>query len=111
MRKIETAESLPGAKIVLLKDTRDTLTTQQAEIVAVGFPSLCDAEDCEREHVWDPCGAATPNADGWDLHDRFHPPRLHVGDWVLLAPRSLTEGPDPETYFVNQDDVLAVLSP
>lgn len=97
VRKVETGDTLPGAKVVLLDKTREELTAQQAEIVAVGEPSACRDEECERRHFqrW---------AEGW--HHVFDGKR---GDWVLLAPRSLTEGPEG-TYLVWQDDVLAVLS-
>lgn len=111
VRKVETPESLPGAKIVLLQETRDTLTAQQAEIVAVGELAYCeDFGECPRvAHVLrenhELSSADTITA------DIFHPFTAKPGDWVLLAPRSLTEGPDSETYLVNMDDVLCVLTP
>ena len=35
-REIKTEETKPGSKIILVEDTRDNLTQQQAEVVAVG---------------------------------------------------------------------------
>lgn len=103
VRKIETPESLPGAKVVLLAKTREEMTAQQAEIVSVGAPALCeDEEGCERPHPM------TGHL-GRKWYNQFHVFGGKPGDWVLLAPRSLTEFPDG-TYLVWQDDVLAVLS-
>lgn len=103
VRKVETPESLPGAKLLLLQDTRETLTAQQAEIVSVGPPAICENDNCERPHP------ITGHL-GRKWYNQFHDFRGKPGDWVLLAPRSLTEGPDG-CYFVWQDDVLAVLTP
>lgn len=103
MQKVETGESLPGAKVVLLDKTRKELTAQQAEIVSVGLPGICDDDSCERPHRFH-APLLKPNNEG-----HWHHFGGQAGDWVLLVPRSLTEGPD-NCYFVNQDDVLAVLS-
>lgn len=99
VRKIETSESLPEAKVVLLAKTREELTAQQAEIVDIGASACCEDEDCQRPHE-----DGIIRGQGVRIHDF----PAHMGDWVLLAPRSLTEGQDG-TYFVWQDDVLAVL--
>ena len=43
---------MPGGHIILLEDTRNRLTNQQAEIVAVGAPEFCpEPTECERPHT------------------------------------------------------------
>lgn len=108
VRPVETAESLPGGRIVLAADTRERLTQNQVEVVAVGEFALCDAEHspnwarravrkCTRPHL-------TLNG------LRMHAHGVRAGDWVLVRPRSTIAGPTPERadWFVHQDDVLGI---
>lgn len=109
VRRVETPETLPGGLVVLTEATREGLTGQQAEIVAVGAPSLCDDADCERPHVW---GAFEIRPAQQMLKHRTHLGMASEhGSWVLLAPRSLVETDEPGLYVVSQDDVLAILQP
>lgn len=106
VRRVETLETLPGGRIVLTEATREGLTAQQAEIVAVGYPMRCAAfPDCERPH--EAAFHAPPGRFSDEPH--YHPRPVTVGQWVLLAPRSLVETDEPGLYVVSQDDVLAVL--
>lgn len=98
VRPVETPETLPGGRIILTEPTRHTLTSQQAEVVAIGAPSRCDDDDCERPH-----NTVTDH--------RCHPLRLELGAWVLLAHRALTETDQLGLFVCSQDDVLAVLTP
>lgn len=133
MRAIETPEML--GCIVLTEGARQELTSQQMEVVAIGAPSICDDELCDRFHryntnrggdnfgrgpVWrDPRARAqgasclldagpTTGERPWTIY--YHPVLIQVGDWVLLAPRSLTETDVAGISCVHQDDVLAVLT-
>lgn len=86
--------------------TREDLTAQQVEVVAIGAPSICDEASCERPleaHSW---WAPVFNSDY-----QVHPCAAAPGDWVLLAPRSLTATDEDDLYVVHQDDVLAILQP
>ena len=47
---IETEETMPGGRIVVPAGARERLVAQQAEIVAIGEPEICEEEDCERNH-------------------------------------------------------------
>lgn len=100
VRPIETQETLPGGKILLTQTTRDGLTAQQAEVVAVGAGTVCEQENCERPHT-----TLTQDAIPKLVHERH----IHSGQWVLLAPRCLVETDTPNLYVCAQDDVLAVL--
>lgn len=105
VRPIDSAERLPGGHIILTADTRERLTANQVEVIAVGEFALCDPEHgraerkCTRPHIV---------IDGL----RLHPHDVRAGDWVLLAPRSTIGGPDPERseWFVHQDDVWAIFN-
>jgi len=104
VKRIETAESLPGGRIFLTPKTREDLTAQQVEVVAIGAPAYCDSEDCERPHL--PSVGITSDP----MRYRTHTLRIAPSDWVLLAPRSLSESGEDGLYICNQDDVLAVLT-
>lgn len=112
VRPVETPESLPSGKIVLTAATRKDLTAQQAEVVAVGAPPICDHPPKTPEDVWD-C-ERPKEAHGLEFPDYAvtwwtHPTSAIPGDWVLLAPRCLVETDEPNLYVCSQDDVLAVL--
>lgn len=104
VKPIETAESLPRGKILLTERTRQDLTSHQMEVLAVGAPALCINPDCERPD----------EAHGWyfpDYHtsQRTHPCNAQVGDWVLVAHRSLSETDTDGIYIIPQDAILAIL--
>jgi co-chaperonin GroES (HSP10) len=95
VKRIETEDTLPEGKVVLLEDTKNKMTSGQFEIVALGGALPCtDYDNCERPH---------------DEGD-FHVQQAKEGDWVLLAPRSLIATDDSSLFLVSQDDVLALLS-
>lgn len=90
VKPIETAETVTGGKILLPETYRQRLTAQQAEVVAVGPPGLCDEpEDCERPHP--------------------HPidQRLVPGAWVLCAKWSYV-GVREKLFAVRHEDILGV---
>lgn len=76
IRDLDTEETLPGGKIVLLDDTRINLTEQQAEVVAAG--ASCDE-------------------------------RLKPGTWILHKPFARIAGPDATTFWINEEDCVAVI--
>lgn len=98
---IDTAETLPGGKILLTDRTRTELTASQMEVVSVGAPANCVDPDCER------CNRLL----GMVMYPEafMHPMDTKPGDWVLLAPRSLTETDIDGIYCCAQDAVLAIL--
>lgn len=95
MKRIETPETLGGGRIVLTEGTRQELTSQQMEVVDTGAWDFCPHADCERPH------------DSFGCHPIAG---LARGQWVLLAPRSLTETDVDGLYCCHQDDVLAILT-
>lgn len=117
MRKVETEETIPGGRIVLPDVVREGMTGQQVEVLAVGEPTICENEDCERMHVWRKLThnfTASGMLDRTDLpnQDIIHPSdaRLVAGAWAVVAPRSLVGTDQDGLYVVAQDDVLAVIS-
>lgn len=104
VRPVETDETRAGGRVLLIAETRERMTANQCEVLAVGKAPVCDDEDCERQHVeqW-PREYAT---------ERVHPCPVRVGDWLLVRPRSYIAGPNPEKaeWFIAQDDVLAILN-
>lgn len=100
VKPIETPETLPGGHILLTQTTREGLTAQQAEVVAIGAGSVCDLEGCERPHT-----TFTHDAARQLVHER----NIQAGDWVLLAPRCLVETDTPNLYCCAQEDVIARL--
>lgn len=103
VRPVETDDVQRG--IILLSDTRERMTQAQCEVVAVGAPTVCEDEECAREHalIEHPLGFPT---------DRIHPCVITSGAWLLVRPRAFIAGPEPERseWFVHQDDVLAILN-
>jgi hypothetical protein len=98
-KPVKTAESLAGSSIVLLDDTRERWVGQQAEVVAVGPPGICeDVEDCSRWHFY---------GDGTEPK---HNVGVLAGDWVLVEPRMFVEVAEG-LWALPQDSVLAVLAP
>ena len=99
VRKVETAETLPGGVVILPQEVRDGLTSCQAEVVAVGAPVVCEDEDCERLH--------TPDPVVWKR--QTHWPHVEPGQWVVVTHRALGETDQEGVYCCTQDDVLARL--
>lgn len=117
---VETAETLPGGKILIPEDARSAFAKAQMEVLAVGAPERCEDEDCLRAHGCRIC--IDRNEQGgqhWQPdHDpelaRCHPiPRcVEPGSWVLVAHRApirVQDYPRP-LYVVRQRDVIAVIT-
>ena len=86
-RELPTDEMFPGGAITLLPSTLRSITQQQAEVVAVG-----DGEFDEDGY--------------WVASD----PRLKPGVWILHKDfQRVAAGNDPREFFVNEDDVVAIL--
>lgn len=100
VRPVETNDTRLDGRVLLIAETRERMTANQCEVIAVGRPALCDDEDCERAH-FDECEGI-----------RVHLHRVRVGDWLVVRPRSFVAGPEPERaeWFVHQDDVMAILT-
>lgn len=96
LRRVETPDMLPAGRIVLTPETREQLTSQQMEVVAIGAPPVCEDADCERPHEL---------GEDW----RTHAIHFRRRDWVLVRHRSLVETPEAGLYACQQDDILAVL--
>lgn len=107
VRPIDAAETRPGGHVVLLAETRERMTANQCEVLAVGALRMCEDEDCERVHdalAQGPLSIA-------NIVGRIHRCPVRVGDWLLVRPRCYIAGPAPERaeWFIAQDDVLAIL--
>jgi len=98
VRPIRTEERFPGSAIVLLESTRERLTAQQAEVVAIGPEEVCDNDDCERQHLLTGTGMT-----------QLHPCDLEAGDWILVEPRVELELEDG-TRLLRQAHVVARIS-
>jgi len=96
LRPVETPETLGHGRIILTEKTREALTTHQMEVVSVGAPSICEEEDCERDH-------------GFTEHPKNHICDFCAGQWVLVKHRGLSETHQEGLYCAHQDDILAVL--
>lgn len=116
---IDPAEHFAGGAIIIPAESRERLTVNQFEVVAVGAFAECEDEECERPHetLWDefvPVKVQAPDGVWTDSADclRVHPHPVRVGDWILCAPRSAIAGPDPERSerFVHQDAVLGIFN-
>lgn len=106
---IETPETLPHGKIILTEATREELTAYQVEIVAVGKLAYCEDTECERPHVVEHPGF--PIDSEWLRGaPQSHAFSGNAGDWVLVAPRSLSDSGEDGLYVVSQDSVLAILT-
>lgn len=103
VKRIETAETLPGGKIVLTERTRQDLTSHQMEVLAVGEPAYCIDPDCQR------CNELMGKVLYPGAFVLVHPCAAEVGDWVLVAHRSLSETDQDGIFICSQDAVLAVL--
>ena len=98
VRKLETEDTYRGGKIVLPEKTRESLTANQVEIVAVGYNAPCENDECERPHI--------------DIEGTpFHWEEIGAGQWAVLAPRSLVATHEPGLFIARQDAVLAIVKP
>ena len=95
VRPLRTEEHFPGSAIVLLESTRERLTAQQAEVIAVGADEVCDDDDCVRQHWLTGTGMT-----------QLHVCELEAGDWILVEPRVEFEL-DDGSRLVRQAHVVA----
>jgi len=106
VRPVETPETIGGGKILLTEKTRQDMTSHQMEVIALGLPSRCvHWAECERPH----CTTATSYFPGGEPVEATHICDAKVGDWVLVAHRSLSETDTDGIFICSQDDVLAIL--
>ena len=98
VRPVRTEERFPNSMIVLLESTRERLTAQQAEVVAVGPEEVCEDEECERQHLLTGTGMT-----------QLHVCELEPGDWILVEPRVELELEDG-TRLVRQAHVVGRIS-
>lgn len=116
VRPVETDETMPGGVIALIAETRERMTANQCEVIAVGAFAECDParsraeRKCDRLHVFDPCVSCTGCASPCPEARRVHAHPIQPSDWLLVRPRSYIAGPTPERkeWFVHQDAVLAI---
>ena len=98
LKPVETAESVPGGRIILVQQARDEFAKWQYEVVAVGREERCDDEDCDRHH------GVFPNG--------YHPVdhRLVPGAWCIIEPRSLMDAcvDGEKFYYVRQAAIVGV---
>jgi hypothetical protein len=91
IKHIQTAETYANSPIIITDKSRDAISKQQFEIVALGKYEICeDVEECVRHH------------NKWNQH--VH--RLMCGDWVLVKNRAWLATPDPDVFVVRQDAIL-----
>ena len=106
VKPVETAQSLPDGNILLTERTRQDLTSHQMEVLAVGYPAQClTFPDCERPQL----AALSAPVGAFPGEPHFHPCDAKVGDWVLVAHRSLSETDTDGIFICSQDAVIARL--
>ena len=104
---VETEEVLPGGRILLVADTRERMTANQCEVVAVGEPAECDPTRSRAERK---CKRPHYRVHDYDGDTRVHPCTVHTGDWIIVRPRAYVASGVEKRWFVKQDDVLAILN-
>lgn len=117
VRPVETAETF-GGRIIVPHETRERITANQVEVIAVGAFAECDPtrskaeRKCEHEHDYEINGELHHKAARMVGDRRVHAHAITAGSWCLVRPRSCIAGPDPERaeYFVHQDDVLGIFN-
>lgn len=92
VRPIAVAETFPGSPIILTENTRDFLTTGQAELVAIGPEAHPD------DYTWDAEDAYWTDLQG-----------LQPGRWLLLRHRTWLPTDVPDRYLVRHEDIIALL--
>ena len=91
IRHIVVEDRYPGSPIYITDKSRDEISKQQFEIVALGKYEICeDVDECKRRH------------NKWGQHVHW----LMCGDWVLVRNRSWDATADPHIYVVRQDAIL-----
>jgi hypothetical protein len=110
LRPIETESSI--GRIQLLDSTRENMTPNQYEVVAVGPRGRCvDPDECDRpHHCFDLAeyDASIPPLGGYA--NTYHPTDCAVNDWVLVRHRAVAPTDDDNLFIAWQDDILAILS-
>ena len=101
LRKVETTDRI--GRIYAPPQAIDNMTWLQFEVAALGEPTMCRDEDCERPHWPIPDGDAQWFKDDVGLHVT---PGLAVGDWVLLRGRSWNELPERGLYAATYEAIL-----
>ena len=91
IRRVKTMDTVPGGRIWLTENTREFLTSGQAEIVDVGSRERLDDADETGEQVWAEIAHLSP------------------GSWVLLRHRTWIETDMPDLFLVRHEDILALL--
>ena len=110
VQKAETEEKV--GSIILTQNAREEMASYQVEILSVGEPEFCDDDDCERPHGLDQTWTkGTGDAVIGTTTAKWHAADVAVGDWCVVKHRSFIPSDDPhgKTFYVRQDDVLAVL--
>lgn len=138
VRLADTEETLPGGRILLTQNVREEMASYQVEIVSVGAPEICQDKHCMRDHIGNPNRppelygphwrsriGSRPLAKGWEAmrasldtdhaiisHQNFGNLHIGPGAWCVVKHRSFIPSDDPhgKTFYVRQEDVLAVLS-
>src|SRR5437660_1634318 len=107
---VQTPETLAGGKILLTEKTRQDMTSHQMEVLAIGELGYCqDFGICQREtHILRE--NHTLSSEDTVTAYIFHPCDAKVGDWVLVAHRSLSETDTDGVFICSQDAVLAVIT-
>lgn len=108
VRRIQTTGRIGSIYIPPAAETR--MTAQQVEIIAVGPPTLYDAEDppewVERQRETFIEGEATP---GRLVLERPVDSRLAEGAWVILKSHRLLVTDQDDVFAVAQSDIVAVV--
>lgn len=118
VKRVTTEEKAAGSVIIIPDSARESMSAYQMLVVSVGAPEFCnEPEECQREHIKAPKDELALFFGQRPILDRViamsesvHPTdkRLVPDAWVVVAPRSLTEGYDEGTYLVNQSDIQGV---
>lgn len=91
VRTVKTDTRFPGSSIHLLDSTVKGMVGQQMELLRMGAPP-------ERE---DP--------EPWETETDQFLQSLPTPSWLLVQPWSYIEAGEPDTFFVGQHAILAVL--
>jgi hypothetical protein len=104
VRPIEAEETYMGGCVVVPEGARQRLTAWQCEAIEVGYPEICDDENCDRVHV----GLSFLKPAPLD-EPQMHHCLVRAGDWLLVRPRSYIAADEyAKLWLVRQGDVLAI---
>ncbi len=108
VKKVETETQTAGG-IHLPPTAIDRWTAQQAEVVAVGAPTVYDEEAMPPKwyHQRDQLKTITKNRKTYFYKDL--PASLKPGAWVIVAPRILLPFGDFKHFLVPQNAILGVI--